>query len=127
MSKEAKLAPGVEDYAAVRKIIAAYCVAAITGEAPAWKKIFHESAVMNGHFKDGTKIMGSIDNLYKYSQDMDPYTDAAYEVDALQIVGDTAVGRCVLKNYGGKDYVDFFELLRDNGEWRIVAKTFQEI
>lgn len=119
--------PTVEDYAAVRKQLVDYSLAAIPGDIAAWKKIFHEKAVMNGYFKDGSKIMGPIENLYERRKNMPFKDEGKYEVDVLQIVGNIALGRCVLKNYGGKNFVDFHELIRERGEWRIVSKVFQEI
>lgn len=45
----------------------------------------------------------------------------------MEIAVLTAVGRVVVRNWHDKNFVDFHELIRENGEWKIIAKTYQEI
>ena len=90
------------------------------------KKAFHEKAVMNGHGKDGY-VFGPIQNLYDLYKQVGPAPATECHVDVLDVAGNTAVGRIVIKNWHGKDFIDFHELIRENGEWRIIAKIYQEL
>lgn len=56
-----------------------------------------------------------------------PAKDCSCHIDVLGIAGNTAVARVVIKNWHGMDFVDFHELIRENGEWKIIARTCQQI
>jgi len=116
----------VSDFKAVVKVLETYCVEGSAGNISAVKKVFHEKAVMNGSGKDGY-VFGPIQNLYDLYARLGAASDVEYHVDVLDIAGNTAVGRCVIKNWHGKDFVDFHELIKKDGEWKIIAKTYQEI
>lgn len=90
------------------------------------RKAFHEKAVMNGHGEDGY-VFGPIKNLYDLYERVGPALETVWHIDVLDIAGNTAVGRIVIKNWHGKNFVDFHELIRENGQWKIIAKTYQEL
>lgn len=117
----------VDDFKAVYKVLEIYCIEGSAANTPILKsKVFHENAVMNGSGKDGY-VLGPIQNLYDLYAKVGAAKDVAWHIDVLDIAGDTAVGRVIIKNWHGKDFVDFHELIRENGEWRIIAKTYQEL
>lgn len=90
------------------------------------KKVFHDQAVMNG-VGEGQYVFGPIQNLYDLYAKVGPASGATFHVDVLDIAGNTAVGRCVIRNWHGKDFVDFHELIKENGKWKIIAKTYQQL
>lgn len=116
----------VEDYKAVVKTLEIYCVEGGAANIEGVKKAFHEKAVMNGSGKDGY-VFGPIQNLYDLYAQVGPAPDTTWHIDVLDIAGNTAVGRIVIRNWHGKDFVDFHELIKENGEWKIIAKTYREI
>ena len=116
----------VSEYKAVMKTLETYCVEGCAANVPGVKRAFHEKAVMNGSGKDGY-VFGPIQNLYDLYGEVGPAPDATWHIDVLDIAGTTAVGRIVIRNWHGKDFVDFHELIKENGEWKIIAKTYQEL
>ena len=115
-----------EEYKAVEEVLNIYGREGAAANVEGVKKAFHEKAVMNGHGKDGY-VFGPIQNLYDLYKQVGPAPATECHVDVLDVAGNTAVGRIVIKNWHGKDFIDFHELIRENGEWRIIAKIYQEL
>lgn len=115
-----------DEFKAVEAVLRVYCVEGCAANVEGVKKAFHEKAVMNGHGKDGY-VFGPIQNLYELYKEVGPATETECHIDVLDVAGNTAVGRIIIKNWHGKDFVDFHELVKENGKWKIIAKTYQEI
>ena len=116
-----------EEFQAVKHVLEVYCIEGCAANVSAVKKVFHRHAVMNG-VGEGKYVFGPIQNLYDLYNEVGPTTtEAAFHVDVLDIAGNTAIGRCVIKNWHGKDFIDFHELIKENGEWKIIAKTYQQV
>lgn len=115
-----------DEYRAVEETLNIYCREGCAANVAGVKKAFHEKAVMNGHGKDGY-VFGQIQNLYELYEQVGPAPECECHIDVLDVAGNTAVGRIVIRNWHGKDFVDFHELIRENGEWKIIAKTYQEL
>ncbi len=80
---------------------------------------------MNG-MEDDQHVLGPIRNLYDLYAKAGPTYGAAFRVDVSDIAGDTVIGRCGIKNWHGLNSIDFHELIKENGEWKITAKTCQQ-
>ena len=48
-------------------------------------------------------------------------------IDAIDLAGDNTALARVRCSIGNRDFVDFLSLVRENGQWRIIAKVFQII
>ena len=48
-------------------------------------------------------------------------------IDSIDLAGDNTAFARVRCSIGERDFVDFLTLIRDNGQWRIIAKVFQII
>ncbi|PCI53290.1 MAG: hypothetical protein COB36_12680 [Alphaproteobacteria bacterium] len=48
-------------------------------------------------------------------------------IDAVELVGDNTAMARVRCSIGDRDFVDVLSLIRENGEWKIIAKVFQII
>ncbi len=48
-------------------------------------------------------------------------------IDAIDLAGENTALARVRCTIGGRDFVDFLSLVRENGQWRIIAKVFQII
>lgn len=114
------------EYNAVEEVLNIYCREGAAANVEGVKKAFHEKAVMNGHGKDGY-VFGPIQNLYDLYQQVGVAPAYECHVDVLDVAGNMAVGRIIIKDWHGKDFVDFHELIKENGKWKIIAKTYQEI
>lgn len=114
------------EFQAIKTVLETYCIEGCAANIGAVKKVFHEQAVMNG-VGEGQYVFGPIQNLYDLYAKVGPTSGATFHVDVLDIAGNTAIGRCIIRNWHGKDFVDFHELIKENGEWKIIAKTYQQI
>lgn len=48
-------------------------------------------------------------------------------IDAIDLAGENTAMARVRCSIGARDFVDFLTLVRENGQWRIMAKIFQII
>ena len=80
---------------------------------------------MNGLGKDGY-VLGPIQNLYDLYDNIGGDPNVKCHADILDIAGSTAVAHVAIKNWHGMDVVDFLELIKENGQWKIIAKTYQQ-
>ncbi|OUO93740.1 nuclear transport factor 2 family protein [Cloacibacillus sp. An23] len=116
------------DYEAVKAVLEIYCKEGAAANVPAVKKAFHEKAVMNGcHAGHGEYVLGPIGALYDLYDEVGAAEGCETHIDVLDIAGDIAVGRVIIKNWHGKDFADYHELMKIDGEWKIVAKIYCEL
>ncbi|WP_165077615.1 MULTISPECIES: nuclear transport factor 2 family protein [unclassified Desulfovibrio] len=116
----------LSEYKAIVRTLETYRVEGCAANVAGGKRAFHEKAVMNGSGKDGY-VLGPAHTLYDLYGQVGPAPDAIWHIDVLDRAGNTAIGRIVIKNWHGKDFVDCHELIKENGEWKIIAKTAQEL
>jgi hypothetical protein len=115
----------VEDVAAVRAVLEQY-VAGSAGDAGLLRSIFHPDAVMSGYF-DGQPGIGSPEPFFEIVAQMDSSAPAGNyrgEIEAIEVMGDVATARLVESDFLGSGFVDFFHLIRLDGEWKIISKTY---
>jgi hypothetical protein len=115
----------LSDYKAVYDVLFKYCNEGCVANIPEVKKAFHEKAVMNGYAGDGNYVYGPIQGLYDLYEKIGGST-RNFHVDVLDIAGNIAVGKCVIEDWHGHDYVDYHELIKENGEWKIIAKIYNQ-
>ncbi len=100
-----------------------YFTAMVDADEAELRRVFHPQASVIGHF-DGTLEFTNLDGFIASTVDAKtgdkPFE---YRVDGLVSVGDTAVitvgGYCY-----GTWFTDHLSMIRIDGNWRIVAKTF---
>lgn len=117
--------PGVAEHEAVYRALMHYVDGGGKADIDEVKKGFHERAVMNGVDAEGKCSFGPIENLYELYRQVGP-TDARTRVDILDIAGSIAVARITIEGWHGQDFVDYHELVKQDGEWKIVAKVFNQ-
>ena len=117
----------VEDVAAVRAVIEQYVMGS-AGDASLLRSIFHPDALMSGYF-EGQPGIGSPEPFFEIVAQMDPAAPAGNyrgEIEAVEVIGDVATARLVETDFLGSGFVDFFHLIRLDGEWKIVSKTYYQ-
>ena len=117
----------VEDVAAVRAVIEQY-IEGSSGNASLLRSIFHPDALMSGYF-GGHPGIGSPDPFFEEVEKMDPNAPAGNyrgEIEAVEVIGDVATARLVETDFLGSGFVDFFHLIRLDGAWKIVSKTYHQ-
>lgn len=118
---------GDNDAAAVTAIAEAYIKATYEGDAETMKKLFHKSAVMNGYLR-GRPGMGGPDpfihdlaNNPSLKSGNAPYKAT---IDYIHVSGKIGSVTISETGFGDMNFTNYFHLMKDNGEWKIVSKTF---
>ena len=113
-----------EDEAGVRAAVEAYLAAHASGSAEPLRPFFHP--VLNLYFvrDDSVNVRSGTEYLAGFRGT--PPADEAQRrrwISMVDVTGDAAIARVVL-DYPGRVFTDYFTLLRVNGRWQIVSKTF---
>ena len=102
----------IEEYKAVETAAMKFVKSVAEGDSRYAKELFTEDAVLFG-FLDGALERGSIDQFYR-------------NVDSVA-AGDKFKARIDVVGWGGRiDFTDYLLLLKIDGEWRCVAKTYNQ-
>ena len=112
----------------IQEVIRNYTEGTFEGDAAKLAKAFHPNAVMNGFLGDNLLLatpqafIDDIANNPPMATQNVPYNA---EIESIRIEGDVAA--VVLSETGFRgagQFVDFFHLIKDNGEWKIISKLF---
>jgi len=114
--------------AAVRMVVQQYIDGTYQGDVKALRDCFHPKAVMNGYLGDQLLVGGpepffeNIENNPSMAEGGAPYQG---EITSLDVVGNVASVTIKETGFGGNmAFTDYFHLLKDQGEWKIISKTF---
>lgn len=114
------------DYDAVVGAVQKYVDGLRVGNAEDVAKAFHPDAIMYG-FTNGELLGGTIRNLYDFVNENGDAPNITTRLDVLAITPTTAVVRVDMEQDAiGADYTDFHTLLKQDGEWRVIAKTYHQ-
>jgi len=94
-----------------------------TGDGTYFKESFHPDARMFGHVGDDRydePIFGGMDAAVAGQ----PTVDHDAKILSIDVSGDAACVKLAESRFWGLDFVDYFLLSRIDGEWQIVAKSF---
>lgn len=102
---------------------AAYYEAMVESDGERLRQLFHERAIIAGHFGDGLELA----NLEEFiSSTVDAKNGDGpfdYRLERLEMVGDTAVVTVGGYSYG-RWFTDHLTMLKIEGRWLIMNKTF---
>ncbi len=113
----------VQEYEAIRKVIGLYVEAGLQAKSEIMKPAFHQEAIMYG-FGGGQLSGGPIQGLFDYIDGNPKAANLKAEITTIDIVGDIAHVRAESDDWNGARYSDMFLLVKDNGQWKILTKTF---
>lgn len=116
---------------AVRAVLDAYAEAVFRGDADALAKIFHPRAVMNGYLGDSLHI-GGPELFLEDIRNHPPMSETAPHFktswSAVHISGRTATATLHEDGFFGEGkFVNYFHLLKVDGEWRMMSKLFESL
>jgi hypothetical protein len=115
--------------AAVRQVMERYVEAVFKADVATLRELFHPAAEMSGYLGD-LLIAGSPDPFLVDvggRQSMEA-AGAPYEAEILDIHASARTASLRLEEtgfFGSTSFVNYFHLLNVDGEWKIVAKTFE--
>lgn len=115
----------VSDYEAVVAVVSKYTEACKVGKSDVMKPAFTDNALMYGYL-NGQLYNGSIEALYGAVDQFGAAPEAKTRIDVLDIEGTAATVRVTLEDWHGIAFTDFHNLLKIDGQWKIVAKVFHQ-
>jgi len=116
--------PIAEDVAGVNAALQHYLNGHATGDPEEFRKAFHPDARMT-FVRDGKLVITPISEYIARAPGK-PAADEAQRkrrITHTEITGNAAIGRIEL-DYPSAFLVDYMTLLKDNGRWVIIAKSF---
>jgi hypothetical protein len=100
-----------------------YIDGARTGSGDAMKPAFHEDANIYGYV--GPDLFGGpIQGLYDWNESNGPAADVRVRFTSIDVVGTAASVRLDMDDWTGHRFTYFFNLLKIDGQWKIVSKVF---
>ncbi len=116
-----------DDIAEIRRVVTQYVEGYLNADVAALKEVFAEDAVMNGYLGDRL-IEGApaffIENVGKAPPIAGQVGNPTYHIGEVEIRGDAAAVTLHERDFGGMNFTDFMHLLKRDGEWKIISKTF---
>ena len=113
----------VNEVDAIKNAMSAYIDGARSGKGAAMKPAFHDDATICGYVGPDL-FAGPIQGLYDWNDENGPATEVEVRFTSIDIVGTAASVRLDTDNWTGHRFTDFFNLVKIDGEWKIVSKAF---
>jgi hypothetical protein len=113
----------VDEVDAITKLVGNYLEGARSGKGAAMKPAFHDAATIYGYV--GKDLFGGpIQGLYDWNDQNGPAKDIQARFTNVDVVGTCANVRVDIDNWTGHRFTDFFNLVKFDGQWKIVSKVF---
>lgn len=117
---------GIEEFKAVEAAAMKFVKSVAEGESSYAKDLFTDDAVLFGYL-DGKLEHGSIEQFYHNVDSVAAGDKFEARIDVVAVEETLAVVRVLEENWGGRiDFTDYLLLLKINGEWRCVAKAYNQ-
>jgi protease I len=115
----------VAERKSIHQVISYYAEGGTRGDAQTVARAFHPSATMK-FVKEGRLVDEPIDAFYRNYIRPGVLQQRTVEVDSIDIQGTAAAARLTI-DYPTHQFIDYFNLLKIDGEWAIVSKIFHRI
>ena len=116
----------IEEYKAVVEAAMKFVQSVAEGDSRYAKELFTDEAVLFGYL-DGKLEHGSIQQFYKNVDTVSAGKDFKARIDIVDIEETLAVVRVLEEKWGGRiDFTDYLLLMKMDGEWKCVAKTYNQ-
>lgn len=116
----------IQEYEAVKDAAMKYVKSVAEGNSKYAKELFTEDAIMCG-LLDGQYGHGSIEQLYQLVDSVSGGDQFKARVDVVSLEETLAVVRVLEDGWGGRiDFTDYLLLLKIDGEWKCVAKAYNQ-
>ena len=116
----------ISEYKAVEEAAQKFVKSVAEGNSKYAKQLFTEEAVLFGYL-DGKLEHGSIEQFYHNVDTVSGGENFKARVDVLLLEESLAVVRVLEEGWGGRiDFTDVLLLLKMNGEWKCVAKAYNQ-
>ena len=116
----------IMEYAAVEEAATKFVKSVAEGNSEYAKNLFTSDAVLFGML-DGVLEHGSIEQFYHNVDTVGAGDNFKARIDVLAVEETVAVVRVLEEGWGGRiDFTDFLLLLKLDGEWKCVAKAYNQ-
>lgn len=116
----------ISEYKAVEEAALKFVKSVAEGNSAYAKELFVDEAVLFGYL-DGKLEHGSIEQFYHNVDTVGAGEDFKARVDVVSVEETVAVVRVLEEKWGGRiDFTDYLLLLKINGEWKCVAKAYNQ-
>ena len=116
----------LSEYQAVEEAASKFVKSVAEGTSKYARELFTDDAVLFG-ILDGKPERGSIEQFYHNVDTVPGGKNFKARIDVLDVEETVAVVRVLEEGWGGRiDFTDFLLLLKLNGEWKCVAKAYNQ-
>ena len=116
----------IAEYAAVEAAAMKFVKSVAEGNSKYAKELFTDDAVLFGYL-DGELEHGSIEQFYHNVDTVGAGDEFKARIDIVSIEESVAVVRVLEEKWGGRiDFTDYLLLMKMNGEWKCVAKAYNQ-
>jgi len=116
----------IEEYKAVEEAAKKFTRSVAEGNSAYAKELFTDDAVLFG-FLDGKLEHGSIEQFYHNVDTVPGGESFKSRIDVVDIEENLAVVRVLEEGWGGRiNFTDYLLLLKMGGEWKCVAKAYNQ-
>ena len=116
----------IKEYQAVEEAAMKFVKSVAEGNSKYARELFTDEAVLFGYL-DGKLEHGSIEQLYHNVDTVAGGENFKAHVDVLFVEESLAAVRVLEEGWGGRiDFTDVLLLLKINGEWKCVAKAYNQ-
>lgn len=116
----------IEEYQAVEAAAMKFVKSVAEGDSRYAKELFTDEAVLFGYL-DGKLEHGSIEQFYRNVDSVAAGDRFEARIDVVAVEETLAVVRVLEEGWGGRiDFTDYLLLLKIDGEWRCVAKAYNQ-
>lgn len=113
----------VDEVDAITRVMQAYIDGARNGKGATMKPAFHDEATIFGYV--GPDLFGGpIQGLYDWNDKNGPAAQIQCRLTRIDVVGTAASVRLDADNWTGHRFTDFFNLVKIDGQWKILSKVF---
>lgn len=116
----------IEEYKAVEAAAMKFVQSVAEGNSSYAKELFIDEAVLFGYL-DGKLEHGSIRQFYENVDTVGADNGFKARVDVIDVEETLAVVRVLEENWGGRiDFTDYLLLMKMDGQWKCVAKAYNQ-
>lgn len=114
-----------QEYENVLEVMDKYYQSQKQGKSEILKPVCHKNAIMHG-YANGNLSEGSIENLFNLIDKFGASEGIKIRTDVISLEETIACVHCCLESPSGRQYSDLFQLLKIDGEWKIISKVFHQ-
>lgn len=116
----------IKEYEAVEAAARKFVKSVAEGDSSHARELFTDDAVLFG-ILDGKMERGSIEQFYRNVDTVSAGDGFKARIDVVAVEETLAVVRVLEEGWGGRiDFTDYLLLLKIGGEWKCVAKAYNQ-